>query len=136
MRFHFVCMLAICAASGALAHGSQNITSESVQSEIAACQSGSGQACQNIASLLRDKKRSQEVGLPYNPANALQFAEHGCKLGDIGACTEAGRILTNGAGKNADFGLRDIEKGITFLTPACRQGSRSACEMLDALGAR
>ncbi len=136
MRLALTFILTFAAANGALAHGSQNITSDTVQNEITACQSGSGQACQNVASLLRDKKRSSEVGLPYNPANALQFAEHGCKLGDIGSCTEAGRILTNGGGKNSDFGLRDDAKGITFLTPACRQGSRSACEMLDAIGAR
>lgn len=131
-RFYLAALLSVMATSS-LAHGG-NLTPDQVDRTVAACGQGSADACQSVGEALVDREKAAAAGLPYNPANALQFLEAGCRLGDLGACSGVGRLLTNGGGRNADYGLLDIERGTAVLRDTCRRGSNSACGMLERMG--
>lgn len=113
-------------AGPALAHTS--ITASNLQSYLTRCQNGDGNACEALADVLRNRHDSEQLGIPYNPQSSLNAANLGCKVGHVGACFDAAKVLSD-----PQYNMVDIPAARAILQPLCSRGIAEACNRLNAL---
>jgi TPR repeat protein len=72
--------------------------------------------------------RQPRIGVPKDPAAALQLFEKACDGGDGQSCAGAAVIYASGDGVPAD-----LPRAAALLDKGCAAGSAQACEMQKQL---
>lgn len=86
------------------------------------CENGDGAKCWLLGASF-EKGMSDEYGYyPQDFGAAATYYQRGCQLGDLGACTDLGRLLKDGKGVP-----RDERRAASLFVDACQRGHGFAC---------